>query len=255
MPLVSVIVTTYNRENLLLETIEGVLSQTFRDFELIIVDNCSNYDFMGMMKQLGDERIRAFQNQNDGIIARNRNVGVQQATGKYLAFCDDDDVWLPEKLEKQVKSLESGRYDLVYTSANLLFESGKIKSSTYKKISSLKQLLMSNQITLSSVLVKNSKEVVFNEDPNFVAVEDYELWIRLMLTGFRFDFIEIPLLNYRVVLSSVSNSRKAKNELVNMRFRYGLLKRNNLKFSDKVIVFFQWLRRALRFQVFRILRK
>ena len=72
----SVIVTTYNRPSLLNETIKSILNQTFVDFELIVVDNFSNYNFFQLIKSYNDKRIKAFQNQNNGVIATNRNYGI-----------------------------------------------------------------------------------------------------------------------------------------------------------------------------------
>lgn len=86
MPKVSVIVTTYNRKEYLAETIQSILNQTFQDFELIVVDNYSNYDFFGLMKSFNSEKITAFQNQNNGIIAVNRNFGIKLAKGEFIAF-------------------------------------------------------------------------------------------------------------------------------------------------------------------------
>ena len=96
-PLVSVILITYNRECFLKETIDSILAQTYRNFELIIIDNFSDYDFNALVNSYHSNKIRAFQNQNNGIIAINRNFGIERARGNYLAFCDDDDIWYPNK--------------------------------------------------------------------------------------------------------------------------------------------------------------
>ena len=104
-PLVSVIVTTFNRKELLKETIDSILNQTFTDFELIVVDNYSEYNFVDYIKSFSDNKLIAFQNKNNGIIAVNRNYGIKKAKGKYIAFCDDDDCWDSEKLAKQIPYL------------------------------------------------------------------------------------------------------------------------------------------------------
>ena len=99
---VSVIVPTYNRAHLLKKTIESILSQTYTDLELIVVSNYSTDNTDDMVKSYKDDRIKYFKNQNNGIIAVNRNFGIRKSTGEYIAFCDDDDTWLPNKLERQV---------------------------------------------------------------------------------------------------------------------------------------------------------
>ena len=114
-PLVSVIVVTYNRKELLKETIYSILNQTFEEFELIVVDNFSDYNFFLHIESFNDDRIKPFQNQNNGIIAVNRNFGINNSKGKYIAFCDDDDLWLPEKLNKQITVLEDSGCGMVCT--------------------------------------------------------------------------------------------------------------------------------------------
>ncbi len=114
-PLISVIVTTYNRKELLEETINSILNQTFKNFELIVVDNNSNYDFLTHMNNFNDRRIHAYQNSNDGIIAINRNFGIKKARGDYIAFCDDDDLWAPQKVEIQIVTIEDSENGMVCT--------------------------------------------------------------------------------------------------------------------------------------------
>ena len=106
-PLVSVIVTTYNRKEYLKETIDSILNQTYKNFELIVVDNYSDFDFLTYIKSFNDNRIRAFQHHNNGIIAVNRNIGIKKAYGEYIAFCDDDDYWVDKKLEYQVNNIKN----------------------------------------------------------------------------------------------------------------------------------------------------
>ena len=105
-PLVSILVITYNRKVFLHETIESILNQTYKNFELIIVDNFSNYDFLSHLNSFKDDRIKPFQNKNNGVIAVNRNFGLTKAQGEYIAICDDDDLWIPQKLEKQVNGFK-----------------------------------------------------------------------------------------------------------------------------------------------------
>ena len=102
-PKVSVIVTTFNRQKFLLRTLMSIVNQTYKNLEIIVVDNYSNYDFFGLIKSIGDSRIKAYQNQNHGIVAKNRNFGSKVSTGSFLAFCDDDDFWFKDKIYLQSK--------------------------------------------------------------------------------------------------------------------------------------------------------
>ena len=127
MQLVSVIVTTYNRKDLLTKTIDSILNQTYKNYELIVVDNYSNYDFLSHIKSFNDERIRSFQSANDGIISVNRNYGIKKAKGKYIAFCDDDDSWKPKKLQVSMEYIEKYSADIVYHDLYCINNKGKVK--------------------------------------------------------------------------------------------------------------------------------
>jgi len=253
-PKVSVIVTTYNRRIELTKTINSILSQTFKNFELIIIDNYSNYDFNELINSFNDKRIISFQNENNGIIAVNRNYGITKAKGEYLAFCDDDDFWYNSKLEKQIKFLNIYKSDLVFSNINLIFLNKKTKITNYNNTDTLNKLLYKNQITLSSVMVKYDKKIKFNENKDLVAVEDYELWIRLKLLGLKFCFINEPLVGYRVVDDSYSRKSKMKNEKINLNFELRLLKSYKLNFFSRIIVSYNIMRRSFRYFIFSILK-
>lgn len=208
-PLVSVIVTTYNRERCLKETIQSILDQTFNDFELIVVDNFSNYDFFKTIESFGDVRIHAYQNQNNGIISVNRNFGLSKALGKYVAFCDDDDLWMPEKLNEQIK-LANGESKLLVATPTVLIDNnnvviGKKRCRVYRKPY---HLFYNNRITLSSVLVEKTDLVVFDESPLYRALEDYALWISLVIHGYRIKVTDKYLTKYRLTGNNVSNNNR-----------------------------------------------
>ena len=98
-PVFTVIIPTYNRENFLKRTIDSILSQTFKDFELIIVDDGSTDHTKALIDRYEDDRIVYFYKENGGQNSAT-NLGIQNAKGEYIAFCDSDDTWMPEKLEK-----------------------------------------------------------------------------------------------------------------------------------------------------------
>ena len=253
MTLISVILTTYNRKELVTKTINSILSQSFQDFELIIVDNFSNYNFFDLIQIFNSPKIKAFQNRNEGIIAVNRNFAIARSSGKYLAFCDDDDLWEQEKLQYQIQYLEKDNFDLTYTNTKLMFDNGNLVYSNYSDINNLRSLLYRNQVTLSSVLVRKTTEVRFNESVDLIALEDYELWINLMLNGFKFKFIEIPLVNYRVH-SSISRQSKYINEKKKLKFAISLFQNNKIPLRLKYIIFFKLCNLFLRLNIFYLIR-
>ena len=252
---ISVVVTTYNRPKLLKKTIDSILNQTYSNFELIVVDNNSNYDFYELIESFNDNRIRAYQNENNGVIAVNRNFGIKKSKGKYIAFCDDDDTWNSNKLENQLIYLKDDKYDLIYSNTNLIFENGSVKLTNYTPTKSLGKLLEKNDITLSSVIVRKSDNLLFNEKRSFVTVEDYELWIRLIRNGLRFKFIKNPLVNWRVLNDSMSQKSKADNEKVNIKFRIFLLKNYNFSTYLKLILTKVIAVRFLKFIAFKLISK
>lgn len=208
-PLVSVIVTTYNREHYLKETLHSIIGQTFTNFELIVVDNYSNYDFFGVIAGIKDNRIKAYQNDNKGIIAENRNFGISKATGKYLAFCDDDDIWEKDKLEYQVNYAKNHDKVIIATSSTYINESSLYQGArVYDPYKSIYELYLSCRITYSSVLVKNDELIKFNTRPFFCGIEDYILWLDLIHNGFNICIIPYEFVRYRVFDKSYSKTDK-----------------------------------------------
>jgi teichuronic acid biosynthesis glycosyltransferase TuaG len=227
MPLVSVIVTTYNRKDLLSETLNSILNQTFQDFEIIVIDNFSNYDFFSHIESFKNYKINAFQNHNNGVIAANRNFGLKHVKGNYVAFCDDDDIWFPSKLEKQVLLLRNDGNEnnqekkLIYSEVLLFGENIKEKISNRKPVRNINELIKKNQIPLSTTLMSYSDQIRFDEDPTLVACEDFDLWLKLIKHEYLFVYIEEPLVRYRLSSNSAYNSNA---HLVHIRAVYVLIK-------------------------------
>lgn len=256
MPKVSVIVTTYNRKEYLTETIQSILNQTYQDFELIVVDNFSNYDFFALIESFKSEKIIPLQNQNNGIIAVNRNVGINYAKGEYIAFCDDDDIWIKNKLNIQMKIVKETNCDLLssnmlYFDENITKITGKSKN---KKIRNLKDLITKNQINTSTVLVKNTKELFFKEDRNLIAIEDYALWLDLFIKGISFEFINQPLVFYRV---GQHNINKKNWDIINLKMIY--LYKSILIYNPNIPIKLQIIREIvfnyMKFAIKYILKK
>tara|TARA_B100001175_G_C19493854_1_gene634151 strand:- start:562 stop:1329 length:768 start_codon:yes stop_codon:yes gene_type:complete len=252
---VSVIVTTYNRPIFLKETIESILNQTYKSFELIIVDNNSNYDFFKLIKSFDDPRISAYQNNNDGIIAKNRNYGIGKAVGNYIAFCDDDDIWLSNKLAIQMKEIKKSLFDIIYSNATLFYKTKENRNTNYSSKTTLNSLLNMNPVMLSTVLVKNSPFVVFNESSEIIAIEDYDLWIRLKINGYRFKLIKEPLVLWRVSDNSVSNKSKSINEKRNINYRINIIRNFELNFLSKLVLVNIIFKRSIKYLLFKIIGK
>jgi teichuronic acid biosynthesis glycosyltransferase TuaG len=243
-PLVTIIVTTSNREVYLKECVESILNQTYTNFELIVVDNYSKYDFCGLITSFKDARICFYQNVDNAIIAVNRNFALNKVKGEYIAFCDDDDIWMADKLEKQVNLLlkstnKTNEKFLIYT--NTICYGNNIKTFVTKKkaVGSINDMLLANQITYSSVMISKTEDLYFDEDPLMKAAEDYNLWIKLIIQNYKFLLLKEPLVRYRIMSNSAYREQLAFSHI---KFIYVVMK-NILRFNlrDLNIFFLFWI--------------
>lgn len=184
--MVSVVIPTHNRADLIERAVKSVLNQTYKEFEIIIVSDGSTDNTDEVVERLKnvDGRIRyiSYSPGKGGNAAR--NTGIKEANYEYIAFLDDDDEWLPDKLEKQVEVLENdSRIGLVCTGVNIIYVDECISYESRPKVRGdlSKKILIKNYIgTTSTVLVKKkvlSKAGVFDID--LKARQDYDLWIRI----------------------------------------------------------------------------
>ena len=238
-PFFTIIITTYNRLNYLKESVESVLNQTFDSWNLHIVDNSSTDGTNEYLKSLlNDKRIKFSIINNKGIIAKSRNYGLRKAKSKAVCFLDDDDIWLPNKLNLDYKLLTSGN-EIVY-SRTLTFKDNfkNFKNLPVRKLSNNGNrdiLHYGNTFVTSSVsylLTKQSKEVFFNESNLFVTWEDYDLWVRLLEKGLK------PVLNdKKTVLYRISNSQNTfpEREIKNIKLITQYHKNLYLKYKIRTI--------------------
>lgn len=205
MPEVSVIIPTYNRSHLISDAIDSVLSQSFRDFEILVIDDGSTDNTGEFLKKFSGD-ITYINTKHSGLPAVARNVGIKHARGTYIAFLDSDDIWLPEKLEKEVAVLKNNPdMGLVCSNAYIMKSNEDRKNELYLKSKQIKngkvlaELLKDNFIINSSVLVRRSaidQADVFSENPEIRALEDYDLWLRISLET-NIYYIPDALLRYR----------------------------------------------------------
>jgi glycosyltransferase involved in cell wall biosynthesis len=182
--LVSVVVPTHNRAQLLKATITSILNQKYNNLEIIIVDDGSDDETENTVKLFNDKRIVYYKAARLANLGKLRNIGISLSKGRYIAFCDDDDIWLPGKLEKQIPLLD--KYDFVCSNASIINIDGEIIQPLKNlwelkdKLLETKYLLLGNCIITSSVILK--KELLYNrfiEKDSTNSAEDYELWLKL----------------------------------------------------------------------------
>lgn len=195
--LVSVVVPVYNGEQYLEKTVESILSQDYLNIELILVDDGSSDNSVESIKNIAaqDHRIKPFYNSNGGV-ANARNFGIAQAKGEFIAFCDQDDLWLPTKLTKQIPLFENLKVGLVYCGAiaDYIAHNKQSKPSFANKQKGLvfDKLVQLNMLTCcTAVARKTYLEQVgnFDEDRALMGVDDWHLWLKLAMVC-EFDYVE-----------------------------------------------------------------
>jgi glycosyltransferase involved in cell wall biosynthesis len=194
--MVSVVIPTFNSEKYIYRALESVLSQTYLNFEIIVVDNNSSDKTKDIVMSFSDNRINLLNTVNNGVIAYSRNIGIKASKGKWVAFLDSDDWWLPDKLKYSVRVLKSGAkivYHNMYIAQkerNIYLKKMKIRQVNRPVIVDL--LINGNMLPNSSVVVcrKTLNEIdLLNEDREFITYEDYDAWIRIAEVTDSFVFI------------------------------------------------------------------
>lgn len=207
--LVSVIMPAYNAETTILSAINSVINQTISDWELIIVDDCSVDNSLGIIKKFCsiDNRIKLLSTEkNTGSPASPRNIGIQHAKGRFIAFCDSDDIWLPTKLEEQIP---------------LFDDNTSIVFSNYEKIDTelnrnKRYIIAPKQATYNSLLNGNyignltgvyDTEKVGKVYQQKVFHEDYIMWLEILKKGYIAKNTNTITALYRVSKDSFSSSK------------------------------------------------
>jgi glycosyltransferase involved in cell wall biosynthesis len=181
-PLVSVIIPTYNRGWIIKEAIDSVLAQDYRDFELIVVDDGSTDNTPEVLDAYRGT-IKVFRQENKGVSAA-RNRGIAEASGRFIAFLDSDDLWLPQKLSRQVEFFNTTPDALICQTEEVWIRSG-VRVNPKKRHQKPSGMIFEPSLALclvspSAVMIRRSLlEIVGNFDETLPACEDYDLWLRI----------------------------------------------------------------------------
>lgn len=211
MPLISVIIPTYNQAKYLEAAIRSVLGQTFQDFEILVVDDGSTDCTSQVVHGVSDFRIQYIRQENQGLSAA-RNTGIAASTGRYLAFLDSDDIFLPTKLEHQLRFLESHPgCDLVAGGFIYIDERGDTirENHLWKKIPSLDYdtWLYRVPYVIHSILIRREWVVkVAGFDVSFRQLEDWDFGLRLLYAGCHMSWIEELVCCYRLHQANMTRS-------------------------------------------------
>ncbi|MCF8107519.1 MAG: glycosyltransferase family 2 protein [Desulfohalobiaceae bacterium] len=207
---VSIVMPAYNAQDYIEYSIESVLNQTYKNYELIVVNDGSTDNTKKIIEKFKND-IKIVSQANLGLRAA-RNEGIKKSTGIYVSFIDADDVWYPHKMEKQIELIDDNT-SVLHASGNLINEFNDIIKKNIKGFRgdfSFSQLLEGNKVLISSVLVK--RQHLFNvglfDQTNRLPLEDYQLWLSLFASGYTFKYMDQILFEYRVHSKNMSQDQK-----------------------------------------------
>ena len=227
-PLISIVIPTYNRAEDLSRALKSVFSQTFTNWEALVIDNHSIDNTDELIKSFKSPKIKLFKVHNNGIIAMSRNLGVKHASGEYISFLDSDDWWLPQKLEESIKYLELGAdivyHDLFYvTSLERNYHFRRTRGRNLKSPVFYDLIKNGNTLPNSSVVVKKVFLEAINylsEDQEMIGSEDYDAWLRIAKKTEKFLRIPKTLGFYWAGGGNISNPERTLKFVSAIEKRY-----------------------------------
>ena len=221
--LVSIIMAAYNAEKTIEQAINSVLSQTYTNFELLVVNDCSKDRTVELVKSIAatDQRVRLISNVKNSGVSYTRKHGLEEANGSWIAILDSDDAWAPDKLEKQIELQKKMNADLLFTGSAFMDSDGQpidwyLQAPTEV---TYRQLLKQNVLSNSSALVR--KELY----AKYYAVgdgmhEDFAIWLSILKEGRKAYGVDEPLLIYRIAKSSKSGNKVKAAKMNWNTYRY-----------------------------------
>lgn len=210
MPAISVIIPTYNYARFIGFCLESIFAQTYKDFEIIVVDDGSTDDTAEVLKKYEDKIHYIYQPNKGPAVAS--NAGIKVAKGEYIAFIGSDDLWLPDKLEDQVRVFnEDMKVGIVFSDASSFNENGIISKSILEEENictgfCFERLFMGNYLIMSTVMIRKAcleKSGLFDEELS--SVEDYDLCLRIS-AFYKIEFVDKILAMRRVHPSNISKN-------------------------------------------------
>ena len=226
MMLVSIIIPYYKKKDYIKKTINSILKQTYKKFEIIIINDEPgelSKNILSFLKKK-DSRIKIINNKKNIGAGKSRNKGINIAKGKYIAFIDSDDLWKKNKLLKQIEFMRKKNIEISHTSYEIIDDDLVTRGTRQAKLMNYKELIKSCDIGLSTVIIKKSliKNLRF---PNLKTKEDYVLWLEIAKKGKTIHALNTKLTQWRKSKNSLSSSVVRK--LTDGYYVY----RHHLKFS------------------------
>lgn len=241
-PVIYIIMPAYNAEAFVEESIRSVIGQTYRNWKLTVIDDCSSDNTVAVIRKLAEEdsRISLVCNEENLGVAKTRNSGLEMHAGEYVALLDSDDVWLPEKLERQMARMLETNADVLYCSYGIIDENGRKSCEDFivPETVDFNGFLSRSVISCSTALFSPAvtKQYRFRTD---LYHEDLELWLRLLRDGKTACGNSDVLACYRVMQGTRAGNKVRSalhrwkvyrdgmgfpvHKCVSLMFRYGIL--------------------------------
>lgn len=208
---ISIITPAYNAEKTIVETIESVLSQTYQDWEMLVIDDVSKDNTTSIVEDYStkDYRIKLIKLEKNGGAGVARNIGIKEAKGRYIAFLDSDDIWLPEKLEIQINFMNANGYGISFTAYELINEDSKTLNRLVRAVESLsmEDYIKNTIIGFSTSIIDRGLIKGELKFMNFRIAEDLSFWINILGKGYKAYGLDKVLVQYRVHSNSLSANK------------------------------------------------
>ena len=206
--LVSIIMPTYNCAKFIGETIKSVIAQTYSNFELIIVDDCSKDNTEDVVNSFDDKRIKYHKLEKNSGAAVARTTAMNMAKGKYMAFLDSDDLWMENKLERQLKFMKDNNYNITCTAYEQVNEVGENLNKVIKtkKKADYNRILLDCPVGNSTVMY-NVEALGKFEVPNIRKRNDDALWLQMLKKEKYIYGMDEVLAKYRIRSNSISSNK------------------------------------------------
>lgn len=257
-PYFSIVLPCWNSINFIEKCVDSIKNQTFKNYEVIIIDNSSSDGTIKKLREIKDDRFKIYSINNEGILAKSRNLGIEQSNAEWVAFLDSDDWWTEDKLEVCFENIND-KIDFIYHDLEIksnqshLFSRKKNKSRQLQKPVLNDLLIGGNAVSNSSVIVR--KKLLYeigliDENKHLPASEDYSTWLKIAELTDKFLYLPYKLGYYFVHSQSMSkkdmslpmrhavteflprlNNKQKKKVEANLRYSSGRFNYLNLNFD------------------------
>ena len=232
MSKISIIMPYYKKNLFLKRTIQSILNQTYQNFEIILIDDEQSKNSFNFLEEISnlDTRIELIVNKENLGAGYSRNIGIKKSKGEYIAFCDCDDLWKPNKLSRQFQNMEKYNQEFSFTDYEIINDNNlKVDFREAKNNLNFTKLRNSCDIGLSTVILKKN---IFDNDKykfaNLKTKEDYVLWLKLASDNIEMKGIDQNLTSWRKSKQSLSSStiQKLKDgySVYRVHLGYGIIK-------------------------------